>query len=41
MCMEHLEGVLAKFNDSFHGLVAVDVYTLFRREWILSEMAAN
>ena len=29
MCMEHVEGVLARFDDIFHGLVAVDVYMLF------------
>ena len=39
MCMEHVEGILAQF-DIFHGLVTVDVYTLFSTaDQILSEMA--
>ena len=42
MCMEHVEGILAQFHDIFHGLVAVDVYTLFpTADQILSEMAKN
>ena len=42
MWIEHVEGVLAQFDDIFHGLVAVDVYTLFSTaDQILSEMAEN
>ena len=42
MWIEHLEGVLAQFDDIFHGLVADDVYTLFSTaDQILSEMAKN
>ena len=29
MCMEHVEGILAQFDDIFHGLVAVDADALF------------
>ena len=42
MLLEHVEGVLDQFDDIFHGLVAVDVYTLFSTaDQILSEMAEN
>ena len=42
MCMEHVEGILAQFDDIFHGLVADDIYTLFSTaDQIFSEMAAN
>ena len=27
--MEHVEGILAQFDDIFHGLVAVDADALF------------
>ena len=36
MLMQHVGGVLAQFDDIFHGLVAVDVDSLF-----MSEMATN
>ena len=40
--MEHVEGVLAEFDDIFHFLFAVDIYALFfAAGWILSEMAVN
>ena len=40
--MQHLSGVLAQFDDIFHGLVAVDVDSLFSvAEQIMSEMATN
>ena len=40
MCLEHVEGILAQFDDIFHGLVADDVYTLFSTtDHIFSEMA--
>ena len=42
MCMEHVEGILAQFEDIFHGLVTDDVYTLFpTADHIFSEMAKN
>ena len=42
MCMEHVEGILAQFDDIFHGLVADDIYTLFSTaNQIFSEMAEN
>ena len=42
MCMEHVEGILAQFDDIFHGLVADDIYTLFSTaNQIFSEMAKN
>ena len=42
MLLEHVEGVLDQFDDIFHCLVAVDVYTLFfTADQILSEMAEN
>ena len=42
MCLEHVEGVLAKFDNILHGLAAVDVYVLFSAaKLILSEMAAK
>ena len=40
--MEHVEGVLAQFDDILHGLATVDVYGLITAtERILSEIAAN
>ena len=40
MLLEHVEGVLDQFEDIFHSLVAVDVYTLFpTADHIFSEMA--
>ena len=40
--MEHVEGVLAQFDDILHGLAAVDVYGLISAtKRILSEIAAN
>ena len=42
MCLEHVEGILAQFDDIFHGLVADDIYTLFSTaDQILTEMAEN
>ena len=42
MLLEHVEGVLDQFDDIFHGLVAVDVDSLFSvAEQIMSEMATN
>ena len=42
MLLEYVKGVLAQFDDIFHGLVAVDVYTLFSTaDQILLEMAGN
>ena len=42
MLLEHVEGVLDQFEDIFHGLVAVDVFTLFpTADHIFSEMAEN
>ena len=42
MWIADLEGVLDQFDDIFHGLVAVDVYTLFSTaDHIFSEMAKN
>ena len=42
MCMEHVEEVLAQFDNILHGLAAVDVYGLISAtERILSEIAAN
>ena len=40
MLLEHVEGILAQFDDIFHGLVTDDVYTLFSTDdHIFSEMA--
>ena len=42
MCLGHVEGFLAKFDNILHGLAAVYVYVLFSAaKLILSEMAAN
>ena len=40
--MEHVEGVLAQFDNIFHSLVSVDVYMIFSAaEQIWWEMVAN
>ena len=40
--MRHVEGVSDQFDDIFHGLVAVNIYTLFSTaDEILLEMAKN
>ena len=42
MWIEHVEGVLAQYDDIFHAFLAVGVYTLFSTaDQILSEMAEN
>ena len=40
--MQHAGGVLAQLDDIFHGLVVVDIDSLFYvAEEIMSEMATN
>ena len=42
MYLEHVEGVLAKFDNILHGLAAVDIYVIFSAaEQIWWEMVAN